>query len=128
MNTIPYTSWLSLPLPTRAKIAHLFGIAKIRSTHVSNDVVIDDGYNIKQVEEAITVPALQSHLDSEETDVHVLFRMLVDKVEGREPVSAPMAMIDEPEPSVTVTPAIVEESLPPVTEDKPKKKRVTKKK
>lgn len=85
---IPYSHWMGLKLSTRIKIAEELNIPKLRSTHVANDQVLDDGYNIKDVEEAIKVVPLQTYLKSTETDVFKLFDELVLKAEGRyiEPV------------------------------------------
>lgn len=83
MNMINYMTWLKTPLITRVKIAQQFGIAKLRSTHVSNDVVVDDGYNIADVERAMSVEAMQLFTESKEKNVLVLFQMVVDKLEGK---------------------------------------------
>lgn len=81
---IPYSSWISLPLSTRVKIAEAFGFLKLRSTHVADNQVVDDGYILQDVENALKVASLQNYLKSTETDVTKLFQTLVDKMEGRE--------------------------------------------
>lgn len=81
-----YTHWLETPLHVRAQIAKEFNISKIRSTHVANNIVVDDGYNIKDIEGVISVDNLQTHLNSKETDLVKLFSLLVDKINGVVPV------------------------------------------
>lgn len=93
---IPYTKWTNVPLSTRIKIAEQFNIPKVRSTHVFNDVVQDDGYNVKDMENALTVPAMQAYLNSTETDLMILFQQTVDKIEGNfieEPAQAISAWV-----------------------------------
>lgn len=80
---ILYSQWTSQGIGTRSKIAEIFNIPKVRSTHVSNNKVVDDGYNIEDVERAINVPDLQIYLNSTESDLSKLLTMLVDFVEGR---------------------------------------------
>lgn len=80
---LPYSKWVGLSLPTRQKIAQQFGIAKHRSTSVINNVVADDGYNVHDVENALTIEALQTFLHSKETDILFLFEHLVSVAEGR---------------------------------------------
>ncbi len=58
----------------------------MRSTHVSNNQVVDDGYNLADVENAIKVIPMQNYLGSTETDVTKLFQMLIDNAEGKLPI------------------------------------------
>ncbi len=85
---ILYSQWLRLPLNKRAELANRLGVAKVRSTHVFNDTIADDGYEIHTLEAALTVDNLQAVLDTKEKDVEKLWAMLVD----------------EPEPMATITP------------------------
>ncbi len=80
---IPYSLWLAVPLSTRARIAHQFGIAKVRSTHVSNNQVVDDGYDVHTIEHVLSLEVMQGFLNSKEKDVMVLFKNLVDVMEGK---------------------------------------------
>lgn len=48
-----YSKWLALPLSTRQAIAKELGIAKTGSTHVVDNRIESDGYNIKTVEDAL---------------------------------------------------------------------------
>ncbi len=75
-----YSKWLQLDLSTRNKIASEFHIQKKNSTHVQDNVVVSDGYLIKDVEQALNVDALQKYLGSVDTDMAILMDMLVDKV------------------------------------------------
>jgi hypothetical protein len=121
---IPYSKWTELSLGTRTKIAETLGIPKVRSTHVSDNRVVDDGYNIKDIENVLSVSSLQTYFNSTETDVFKLYQMLVDKMEGR---------YVEP---VVITPDVVEvyhdgtvSNIPvEMVETKPKKKPTKKKK
>lgn len=79
-----YSHWCSLPLATRHKIAEKFNIIKKRPTHVVNDYVQEDGYIVKDIEEALNVDAIQKFLNSQETDMAILWDNLIAKIEGRE--------------------------------------------
>lgn len=83
---LPYTKWLSLPLVTRQKIAEIFNIPKLRATHVADNQILDDGYNVADVEKSMSVESLQAYLQVPEKDLFVLFQMLLDKLDGKEPV------------------------------------------
>lgn len=95
--SIPYTQWLKVSLPTRIKLAEIFGFPKVRSTSVVSDVggdiVADDGYNVHDMERQINVPAMQAYLNSSETDLMILFKNTIDKAEGREYVAIPPANV-----------------------------------
>lgn len=82
-----YSHWLDLSLTTRITIAKAFGIAKIGSTHVQDNRIVSDGFNIKDVENALTPEAMQNYTGSDSTDMQVLFDLTVAKAEGREVVS-----------------------------------------
>lgn len=81
-----YSAWTRLPITTRQKIATDFGIGKVRPTHVANDRILDDGYDIGQLERALEVPNLQIFLATEESDHQMLWNQLIDRAEGREKV------------------------------------------
>ncbi len=80
---ILYSQWLSLPITTRQKIAHEFGIKKTGPTHVNNNMVQSDGYELKDIESKLIVNNLQTYLLSDESDISKLWTMMVDKIEGR---------------------------------------------
>lgn len=86
---ILFSQWRNLPLSTRIKIAEQFGFKKVRSTHVANNEIVDDGFNIKDIEASLEVYHLQNYLDTAETDMGILWGWMVDKIEGRE-VNIPM--------------------------------------
>lgn len=84
---ISYSRWRSLPLHTRVLIATQFGIAKVGPTHVVDNRVESDGYLFEDVENAITVPAVQEYTGSKETDLNALWDLLIEKAEGRAPIA-----------------------------------------
>lgn len=93
---IQYSKWLAIPLGTRVKIAQEFGIAKNRSTSVINNVVVDDGYVITEVENAMNVQTMQKFCDSKEKDANVLLDLVVAKIEYVAPVTASIPVSPTP--------------------------------
>lgn len=81
-----YSKWMEIGLGTKHKMADIFGFKKVRPTHVSNNAVVDDGYNIKDIEEALTIHRLQDWLNSPETDLARLLQLTVDTLEGKMPI------------------------------------------
>ncbi len=79
-----YSAWMRLPIGTRHDIAKQFGIAKVLPTHVQDNVVVQDGYKIEDVERALNVDALQAFTKSTSTDMVVLMDITVLLVEGRQ--------------------------------------------
>lgn len=102
---ILYQQWRELPLQIRNKIAIQFQIGKTKPIHVSNNEVVDDGYEIKNIESQLTVPNLQTYLASSETDLTKLWLELVDRMTGRTRVAEPTGAVAIPE---VVEPALVE--------------------
>lgn len=92
---LSYSVWHSLPLTLRNALAQQFGIAKVGPTHVFNNTVESDGYKFQDIERTLTTEALQAYTESDEEDYPALFKMTIDKLEGREAVSAPMAAVIE---------------------------------
>ncbi len=88
-----YSHWMGLSLPTRALIAHHFGIAKTGPTHVQDNVVISDGYRIIDVENALSIENIQNFTGSTSKDMQELWATLINKVNGVQ--EAPV--ISEPE-------------------------------
>lgn len=88
-----YSAWIELPLNTRHKICEVLGIKKIRPTHVSSNKVVDDGYNIKDIETALSLQNLQDYLGTTINDIDTLWTLLIDKVEGK--VQHPTLVIPE---------------------------------
>lgn len=68
------------------QIAQYFNITKVRSIHVADNQVIDDGYNVKELEEKLTIVNMQDFLKSTDTNPVVLFELLVSVAEGRHTV------------------------------------------
>ena len=103
MINLSYSKWLSIPLYLRAKIAHEFGIAKVRSTHVSDNQVVDDGYNLHDIENTLTKERLETFLNTKSDDMNVLMDLLVDWADGRyQPtVEVVEPTLETPEPVIT---------------------------
>lgn len=74
-----YHQWTQLPINTRIAIAKQFGILKKGSTEVVDNQIKSDGYNIKEIEEALNVDALQTYLSTDESDMTKLWERLVEK-------------------------------------------------
>lgn len=79
-----YSLWCDLPLATRHKIALDFGIEKKGPTEVFSNTIKSDGYLVKDIETALTVEVLQKYIGTQETQLHILWTMLMDKLEGKE--------------------------------------------
>lgn len=110
-----YSSWLQLPLATRFKLADAFSIPKKGATEVFSNTISKDGYEVKDIEEKMTVEAMQDYLglvDGGE-DVNQLFTMVVEKINY---VPLPPIVQQEVVTKTTVTETvvrpIVEEALP----------------
>lgn len=113
-----------MPLTTRVLLAREFGISKVGTTHVIDNQVVSDGYNVADVERAFTLDAVQKFVGVDETDYAVLWGMMVEKV------LAPIApeTITESTPQVVINEVIIEEKVEEKPEEKPKtKKKATKK-
>lgn len=50
-----------------------------------NDRIESDGYRFQDVEAALTVASLQEFTGSKEKDFYILWNLMADKLEGREP-------------------------------------------
>lgn len=87
---------MRLPLSTRQTLAAHFGFSKIGPTHVQDNKVVSDGYNIEDVERSLNVDALQQYVGSEETDMAKLWEMMTYKAEGRIPEEEIAALVSEP--------------------------------
>ncbi len=94
-------------------------IPKVRSTHVSDNKVVDDGYNLADVENAIKVIPMQNYLGSTETDVTKLFQMLVDDADGKKPVKE---VITEPAIPLTPVKAVIKKRGRPAVKEVKKKR------
>ena len=63
-------------------------MVKARPTHVADNKVIDDGYNVLDLESFLTVETLQKVLNTTETDIDILWDMLIGN-KKEESVSQP---------------------------------------
>lgn len=84
-----------MPLVTRVAIAEKFNIKKKGATHVVNDFVQSDGYEVKDIDEAITLHSMQEFLGTEEEGLSELWEMMVAKIEGRTNVDKPVMNMEE---------------------------------
>ncbi len=83
-----YGEWTRLPIQTRIKLAEVFGIKKTGPTHVSDNRIQSDGYNVDMIEAAITDEAMRAYLGIGIDDVQsndILWKLVIDKVNGIKP-------------------------------------------
>jgi len=90
-----FGQWLELHIATRHKIAEAFGIQKKGPTEVFNNTIKSDGYLLKDIEEKLNVDALQKYTGSDSTDMMILWKLMVDKAEGRVPQDEIAALVSE---------------------------------
>lgn len=76
-----YSKWFGLPINKRHKIAQAFNIQKKGSTEVFDNTIRNDGYLIKDIEEALTLEAMQKYLGSKEKNISKLFDKLISHEE-----------------------------------------------
>lgn len=81
---IQYHAWIGLPIATRNKIAGEFGIIRKHPIHVVDNMIKEDGYEIKDIELALSVENIQKYLGNNENDHVLLWNLMLDKIEGRE--------------------------------------------
>lgn len=109
-----YGSWLKLPISTRVILAKHFGIAKIGSIHVQDNVIVSDGYKVHDVESALNPGAIATYVGATAGgDFDLLWKMMVDKAEGRTNVTGTQA------PTAFTT--VPTDGLPPVVQPVAKK-------
>lgn len=91
-----YGNWTRLPLPTRVLIANRFGIAKVASTHVADNVIVADGYKIGDVENALNLDALKNFTGMVSDDFNEQWSKMLDIVEERDvPHNEVAAIVEE---------------------------------
>lgn len=124
-----YGNWLRLSVSTRHTLAHAFGIKKTNPTHVVDNVVKDDGYPISDVENKLSVEAMQKYTGSMETAEDALWRLTVDKAEGRVPVvpvslggNGTGAVVQVLSPQVMIEDNVTQTITVQAVNDAPKKK------
>lgn len=126
-NIFLYSHWLALPISTRIKIASIFGIIKTGSTEVFNSTIKSDGYKITDIERALNIDALQKYLGTDETDMNVLWKGMVDKVTTGMPFRLVKPETPASEDVTHVTDAIIPETVVTTTiADVVKPKRIKK--
>ncbi len=101
-----YPKWVQLPLSTRQAIATQFGVAKVRSIHVSDNQVVDDGFNIEALDAALTDAKIEEFLGVESTDSLVLWDLLIARFEN--PV---VEVVDSPANIETPVEPVIETSV-----------------
>lgn len=79
---ILYHQWIQLPLPVRIKLATHFGVSKTGSTHVQDNRVVSDGYDIAAIERALNMDAVQQFTESDSNDWQILWTLMIDKITG----------------------------------------------
>lgn len=79
---ILYSRWLELPLLTRVQLAEQFGIPKTGATEVSSNIVVKDGYAIKDIEDKITLEAMQAYIEPVDggDDFEYVFNRVIEKI------------------------------------------------
>lgn len=118
-----YSSWTRLPLQTRHKIASQFGISKTSPTHVSDNRIVQDGFKVEDIENALNVRAMQEFVGVEHTDMQTLFELVIAKLENPEvEVTKEPEVIEEKKAPEVVEEEIKKELKSEPIEDKPKKK------
>lgn len=76
-----YSQWCELPLTTRIKIADKFGIQKTGSTHVQDNVVVSDGYNMKEVEKYMSQESITSFIGCDFGNIDQNWTAFLEKIE-----------------------------------------------
>ncbi len=79
---LSYQFWLELPLAVRHTIAKRFGVERKKSVHVVDNQVVDDGYYLKELTEALSLKRLQSELHSNISDYTILWNALISNTTG----------------------------------------------
>lgn len=117
-----YHQWVSLPISIRHQLAHKFGIPKKGPTEVFNNEIKSDGYSLKDIEQALTIPNIQEFVESDETNHEVLWGYMLEKImnpafKAPEPMFEPV-----PAPNYTTTPDISYDVVLPIKKiGRPKK-------
>lgn len=82
-NLFSYQLWLKESIVNRHKIAHLFDIKKVRPTHVADNRIVDDGYDLNHLTEALSLERLRDKYHIIGTDYDFMWSVLIADVEGR---------------------------------------------
>lgn len=81
-----YAKWRTLPMHVRNDIAVQFGIPKSGTTHVDSNQIVSDGYKVEDIDAKLTPEAIQEYVGVENSDMEIVWDMMVDKIQGNEPV------------------------------------------
>lgn len=105
MYAFLYSKWVALPLPTRHAIAVVLNIKKTGPTHVSDNRVIDDGYTLDAVEQALQPENIKEVLgiDGEPEELwDALISRALAPIIPQAPVPAPVSEVKLVEKPQTV--------------------------
>lgn len=106
-----YAKWRTLPMHVRNDIAVQFGIPKSGTTHVDSNQIVSDGYKVEDIDAKLTPEAIQEYVGVINSDMEVVWDMMIDKVQGIEPkeeVVVPEAVPEIPIESSPVEPTLTE--------------------
>ncbi len=102
-------SWVSIPNEVRYRIRSIFHIPRSSNTVVSDGVVETDGVTNEDLKN-LTVLKMQAYLQSESTDFHKLFDLVLarvnDELQGKAPApkqNEAVTVIIEPTPKKRTT-------------------------
>jgi hypothetical protein len=65
---------------------------------VANDQILDDGYDVRDIEKVMSLSSLQEYTGNNSNDILMLYELMLDKVEGKLPP------VIEPTPEATPIP------------------------
>lgn len=77
-----YSRWHELPLHVRALLGAEFGFTKTGPTHVVNNRVEQDGFNLHEVEACLTKERIEAYVHTSSDDLHELWDLMIAKVTG----------------------------------------------
>lgn len=82
INTQVYSGmWVRLPHALKQKIVKQFNIPRTGASHVVDGVVQTDGHTDKDLS-VLNVPNMQEFLGSKETDIFILWNILIKKLQA----------------------------------------------
>lgn len=106
-----YSRWCSLPISKRQEIAAQFGIEKKGPTEVFSNTIKSDGYLVADIDAALTVSKLQEKLETDISDMEILWDYLVN--------GKPQPIIEVAEPVVEINPTEILKEIVDVLEPTP---------
>jgi hypothetical protein len=112
---ISQSYWLGLPKETRQKLANLFNIPRSTFTHVEGNVVVSDGYTLRDLA-LISKESLQEYTGETHDDFYKLLEATIEKL------TAPLINTSD---AVRTLDILVEENNE-IKEDKPVKNKTKK--